>query len=62
MRKTDEGFGPRFKKNMILLWLAMNRREIFQVILLFLIDGVTNPSFNDFAYFFQLNVIGLSKF
>lgn len=28
----------------------------------FLLDGITNPSFSDFTYFFLLNVIGISKF
>lgn len=44
------------------LWNAIQRREIYFVILYFLIDGLTNPSFSDFGYFFMLNVIGLSKF
>lgn len=25
-------------------------------------DGITNPSFTDFSYFFLLNVVGVSKF
>lgn len=41
---------------------AIQRIEIQLVILYFLLDGITNPSFGDFGYFFQLNVIGLSKF
>jgi hypothetical protein len=26
------------------------------------LDGITNPSFTDFSYFFLLNVVGVSKF
>ena len=36
-------------------------REIFQIILFFLIRGVLVPSFEDFSYFFLLDVVGVSK-
>lgn len=32
------------------------------MVIYFLLDGLTNPSFSDFSYFFLLNVVGLSKF
>lgn len=44
------------------IWWALHRREILFVVLYFLIDGITNPSFADFSYFFLMNVVGVSKF
>ena len=41
---------------------ALTRKEIYFLVIYFLLDGLTNPSFNDFEYFFLLNVIGISKF
>jgi len=40
----------------------VQRREVYFVIIYFILDGFTNPQFTDFTYFFLLNVIGLSKF
>lgn len=40
----------------------MLRKEIYFLIIYFILDGLTNPSFNDFTYFFYLKVIGISKF
>ena len=36
-------------------------REIFQIIIFFLVRGVIVPTFEDFSYFFLLDVIGVSK-
>ena len=47
---------------MKLIGWALTRKEIFCVVIYFLLDGLTNPSFADFSYFFLLNVIGVSKF
>lgn len=47
---------------MVLLWWGLQRREIYMVVFYFLVDGVTNPSFSDYSYFFLMNVIGVSKF
>ena len=47
---------------MVKLWGAMQRKEIILVVLYFLLDGITNPSFGDFSYFFLMNVISISKF
>lgn len=41
---------------------ALTRKEIYCLVIYFLLDGLTNPSFSDFTYFFLLNVIGISKF
>jgi hypothetical protein len=37
-------------------------KEIYFVIIFFIIRGILNPSFEEFTYFFLLNVIGVSKF
>lgn len=36
-------------------------REIYCIVIFFLLRGVLNPSFEEFSYFFLLNVIGISK-
>lgn len=41
---------------------ALVRKEIYFLIIYFLIDGFTSPSFSDFTYFFLMNVVGISKF
>jgi Na+/melibiose symporter-like transporter len=37
-------------------------REIYQLVIFFLLLATLNPSFSEFSYFFLLNVIGISKF
>jgi len=44
------------------LWKALQRREIYFLVIYFILDGFTNPSFGDFTYFFLMNVVGVSKF
>lgn len=41
---------------------SLLHREIYFLVIYFILDGLTNPNFNDFTYFFLLNVIGISKF
>ena len=57
----EEGFCYNFKRNMRGIGYALMRREIYFLIIYFILDGLTNPSFADFTYFFYLNVIGISK-
>lgn len=47
---------------MVIIGRALGYREILLVVFYFLLDGLTNPSFSDFTYYFLMNVIGLSKF
>jgi len=37
-------------------------KEIYFVIIFFVLRGILNPSFEEFTYFFLLNVLGVSKF
>lgn len=37
-------------------------REIYFVIIFFIAKSIIVPSFDEFTYFFLLNVIGISKF
>jgi len=60
--RGEEGCCFNFKKNMRLLWWALQRREILFIVLYFILDGLTSPSFGDFSYFFLMNVVGVSKF
>ena len=41
---------------------SLLRKEIYTLVIYFLIDGFTSPSFGDFTYFFLMNVVGISKF
>lgn len=41
----DEGFGPRFRKNMSRLCDTIKRKEIVLLIVYFVIEGVTQPNF-----------------
>ena len=61
-KRGEEGFCYNFKKNMGQIGWALKRKEIYCVVIYFILDGLTNPSFSDFSYFFLLNVIGVSKF
>lgn len=58
----EEGFWYNFKRNMVAIWRSLQRREIYLVVIYFLVDGVLNPSFDDYKYFFLMNVVGISKF
>lgn len=58
----EEGFWHNFKKNMGLIWKCLMQKEVYCIVIYFLLDGFTNPSFADFSYFFLMNVIGISKF
>ena len=37
-------------------------REIYSILIFFLLYGLLNPSFEDFSYYFLLNEIKISKF
>ena len=37
-------------------------REIYFIIIFFIVKGIISPSFEEFSYFFLLNIIGVSKF
>jgi len=58
----EEGFWYNFKTNMRFIWITLQRSEVYCIVIYFILDGFTNPSFADFSYFFLLNVIGVSKF
>jgi hypothetical protein len=47
---------------MRLVWWALKRKEIYCIIIYLLLDGLLTPKFDDFQYFFLMNVIGISKF
>ena len=61
-KRGEEGCCYMFKKNMKQIWWALQRWEIYCLVIYFILDGITNPSFADFSYFFLLNVVGVSKF
>lgn len=58
----EEGFWYNFKRNMRHIGVALTRPEIYLVVIYFLVDGLTTPSFSDYTYFFLMNTVGVSKF
>ena len=56
------GFCYRLKKNCQAIGRAIKMKEIFCVVIFFILRGILNPTFEEFSYFFLLNVIGISKF
>lgn len=57
-----KGFWYNLKINCIQIGRAIKMREIFQVVIFFVALAILNPKFEEFSYFFLLNVIGISKF
>lgn len=57
-----KGFCFNLRKNLNAIGRALMMREIYFLVIFFLAKGVLSPSFEDFSYFFLLNVIKISKF
>ena len=57
-----EGFWYNLKKNCQAIGRAICMKEIYFVVIFFILRGILNPTFEEFTYFFLLNVIGVSKF
>ena len=57
-----DGFGYNLRKNCQAIGRAIIMREIYQLILFFIIQGTINPRFEEFSYFFLMDVIGVTKF
>lgn len=57
-----DGFCFNLKKNLQAIGRSLTMREIYQLVIFFIAKGIIVPSFEDFNYFFLLNVIGISKF
>jgi MFS family permease len=56
------GFLIEFKKSMAQIKQAIKMPEIYMTLLFFIIYGLICPSFGEFWYFFQLEVIKFTKF
>ena len=57
-----EGFCFNLKKNCIAIGRSLILKQIYFLVIFFLVKGIINPSFEEFSYFFLLNVIKISKF
>ena len=57
-----DGFCYNLKKNLQAIGRAILRREIYFLVIFFILKGILNPSFREFTYFFLLNEIHISKF
>lgn len=66
MRETPtrdkEGKCKGFCRNFNLLCWALTLPEIYRLLIYFVLDGITNPSFQDFFFYYILNELGVSKF
>lgn len=64
-RNQGGGFSQMLSKlwiNLGHVYRALLMKEIYMVLLFFLINGFLSPSFGQFSYFFMLNVAHISKF
>jgi len=50
------------KRNFVLIYRSIQWKEIYLLVIFFILDGLTSPTFEDFEYFFLMNIIMLSKF
>lgn len=57
-----EGFCFNLRKNLGAIGRSLTMKEIYFLVIFFLAKGVITPSFEEFSYFFLLNVIKISKF
>ena len=57
-----DGFGHNFRKNCLAIAKALTMREIYQLVIFYLVRGITQPRFDDFSYFFYLDELGISLF
>ena len=60
--KPRDGFCYNIGYNCKQIGRAIGMREIYFVVIFFLIKGFLNPTFEDFTYYFLLNEIHISKF
>ena len=37
-------------------------KEIYLLVIFFILDGLTSPTFEDYEYFFLMDIVKLSKF
>ena len=56
-----DGFCFKLKKNCQAIGRAIKMREIYLLIIFIISRALTVPKFDEFTYFFLLNVIGISK-
>jgi len=57
-----DGFCYSLRKNCQAIGRALTMREIYCLVIFFIVKGILNPTFSEFSYFFLLNVIRISKF
>jgi hypothetical protein len=58
----EEGFWYNFKRNMNIIWKSLQQKEIYCIVIFFILDGLTSPNFSTYTYFFLMDVIHVSKF
>jgi MFS-type transporter involved in bile tolerance (Atg22 family) len=55
-------FWTELKSSLTQIKLALQMPEIYRTILFFILCAIFSPGFSEFMYFFQLDVVKLSKF
>jgi Na+/melibiose symporter-like transporter len=58
--RPPKGFCYNLKQNFKTIGKAIQMREIYLVLIFFVIKGLLNPSFEDFSYFFLMDIIKIS--
>jgi hypothetical protein len=48
----EEGFCYNLQRNLIAVGRALIRPEIYCVVIYFILDGLTNPDFSSYTYYF----------
>ena len=60
--KEELSLVEELKRNATSIKEAAQMPEVYRTILFLLLAGITSPSFSEYFYFFQMNVIKFSKF
>jgi len=57
-----DGFCFNLRKNCQAIGRALTMKEIYFLVIFFIAKGILSPSFEEFTYFFLMDVIHISKF
>ena len=49
------------RENLVTTYKAFKLPEIYQICIFFLINGLFKPSFENFTYYFLMDIIGIQK-
>ena len=61
-KKEKKSFLNSLKESLQNILIAIKMPEIYMTLLFYLCVGMTEPSFGEFSYYFQMNVVKFTKF